>query len=142
MEVTLFLIFLVFTFFLGAFVLGDSLFLLVFILKILSSIRYLSLRVEFFIIFFCWVVFLLLFTVLGWFGLVTFLFLKPSLLFLFLRVLFFFVSVSFIFLKCWVVGGIFFWLFLSEGVFSLKFTDLLVGLALMVTGVLGYFILS
>jgi len=54
----------------------------------------------------------------------------------------FFVSVSFIFLNCWVVGGIFFWLFLSEGGFSLKFTDLLVGLALMIIGVLGYFILS
>ena len=53
----------------------------------------------------------------------------------------FFVPVSFIFLKCWVLGGIFFWLFLSEGLFSLKFVDLLVGLVLITVGILGYFVL-
>jgi len=54
----------------------------------------------------------------------------------------FFVSVSFIFLKCWVMGGIFFWLFLSEGFVILKFFDLVIGIILLVVGVVGYFFLS
>lgn len=40
------------------------------------------------------------------------------------------------------MGGVFFWLFLSEGLFSLKSIDLLVGLILMFTGVTAYFVLN
>lgn len=41
-----------------------------------------------------------------------------------------------------MVGGTFFWLFLSEGVFSLKYIDLFVGFLLMFLGVARYFVLS
>jgi len=51
----------------------------------------------------------------------------------------FFISVSLLFLKCWVLGGTFFWLFLSEGFFSLKIFDMLCGLFLMIVGVGSYF---
>jgi NADH:ubiquinone oxidoreductase subunit 5 (subunit L)/multisubunit Na+/H+ antiporter MnhA subunit len=53
----------------------------------------------------------------------------------------FFISVSFIFLKCWILGGVFFWLFLSEGLFSLKLIDLIVGIGLIFIGVFLYIIL-
>jgi hypothetical protein len=49
--------------------------------------------------------------------------------------------VSFIFLKCWILGGVFFWLFLSEGLFSLKLIDLIVGIGLIFIGVFLYIIL-
>ena len=53
----------------------------------------------------------------------------------------FFVPVTGLFLKCWLLGGFLYWLFLSECMFFFSFFDLFIGLILFVFGVTCYFFL-
>jgi len=51
----------------------------------------------------------------------------------------FFLPVSFLFLKCWVLGGVFYWLFLSGMNMFLSFFDIFFGLLLFFSGFFMYF---
>jgi len=43
----------------------------------------------------------------------------------------FFVLVSILFIKCWMIGGIFYWFFVSRSLLFLKILDLFLGLVLI-----------
>jgi len=52
--------------------------------------------------------------------------------------LFFVFSVFFIFLKCWVLGGLFYWFFLLGNIFFFSFYDVLVGIFIIIVSILFY----
>jgi len=53
----------------------------------------------------------------------------------------FFIPVVILFLKCWIVGGLFYWFFLSNISFFFSFLDLSVGIFLLLAGFLLFFFL-
>lgn len=54
----------------------------------------------------------------------------------------FFIFVIMLFLKCWVLGGLFYWVFLSEMNIFFSFFDLVVGIVLFLGGLLTFFMLK
>jgi len=52
----------------------------------------------------------------------------------------FFIPVSFLFLKCWVIGGFFYWFYLSGTILFFITFDLFIGIFLMLTGVFIFYL--
>jgi len=54
----------------------------------------------------------------------------------------FFVRRLMLFLFCWLRGGSFYWFFLSDGVYFLKFFDLFIGVVVFFLGVGSFFLIK